>query len=166
MDYVVTNALCPAELIHHTRYTAMCVNYNDFEQVLHRHLHSESIITHSRSPSIYHELTALDGIKYDWELLQELIWACSPHINGIFQNWRASIHQLIYSVNTLILTYYHLVQDLLREILLSQDTTGMLYELIYHFVNIVCNNGDHGYISDSRCVSQHALSNAFAIYIP
>jgi hypothetical protein len=53
MIYLATTVLCPPDLVHHHCYTAMHVNYNAFGQVLHCHLHSESIIMHSHSADVY-----------------------------------------------------------------------------------------------------------------
>jgi hypothetical protein len=47
--------------------------------------------------------------------------------------------------NDMIVRYYHKVHKLSREIILSQDATGMQHELLHHFVQSLCHNGDHGF---------------------
>jgi hypothetical protein len=84
LDYLVTTTLCPPTLRGHPRYSSMCINFNAFGLVLHRFMWSRAPITFSRSPSAYHELNVLRHVTCGWTLFQELIWACSPHMNGSF----------------------------------------------------------------------------------
>jgi hypothetical protein len=67
-------------------------------------------------------------------------------MNGLFHDYHSTIiSQLVPSANSMIVTCYHLIQDLSREITLSLDSTGMHHELMYHFVYVLCKIGDHGY---------------------
>jgi hypothetical protein len=112
----------------------MCINYNAYGQVLHRFLHNDTAITHDSSPLAYYELTALDHIACGWKLLQEWILACNPHMSVTCHDCRALIHQLLSLANELIVTYYHHVYKVSREITLSHNATGMQHELLLHFV--------------------------------
>jgi hypothetical protein len=145
VDYLLTTSLCPPEIVHHPRYQAMCINYNAYGQLLHRFLHNDTAITHDSSPLSYHELTALDNISCGWKLLQECIWACSPHMSGTYSDYRALVRQLLPLANELIVTYYHRVYELSREIRMSHIATGMQHELLHCFVQTLSLNGDHGY---------------------
>jgi hypothetical protein len=124
----------------------MCITYNDYGQVIHRFSCSDTAISYDRSPLAYHELTDLDNLKCGWKLLQEWIWACSPHIRGTYHDYRALIHQMLPLANKLIVVYYRRAYELSREIILSHDATGMEHELLHHFVQTLSRNGEHGYI--------------------
>jgi hypothetical protein len=62
----------------------MYINFTAFGLVLHRFMRIRALIMFNRSPSAYHELTALRYVTRGWTLFQELVWACSPHMNGSF----------------------------------------------------------------------------------
>jgi hypothetical protein len=133
-SYLLTTFLCPPEMTHHPRYTTMRVTYNMYGQMLYRHLHSATIIDFSLCPNAYHELAALDSIKCGGQLLQEWVWSCSPHMNGLFRDFRHEIRQVLPVANELSFLFYHRTQDLAREIVLSLDATGMQHGLLHHFI--------------------------------
>jgi hypothetical protein len=70
LDYLINATLFPPELCGHPRYTMMCINFNAFGLVLHRFLWVGTPITFGRSPTAYHELTALRHITCGWTILQ------------------------------------------------------------------------------------------------
>jgi hypothetical protein len=47
--------------------------------------------------------------------------------------------------NETILAYFQRTQDLSREITLSRDASGMLHELLHHFLQALYANGDSGF---------------------
>jgi hypothetical protein len=47
--------------------------------------------------------------------------------------------------NETILAYSQRTQDLSREITLTRDASGMLHELLHHFLQALCGNGDSGF---------------------
>jgi hypothetical protein len=47
--------------------------------------------------------------------------------------------------NETILAYFQRTQDLSREITLARDTSGMLHELLHHFLQALCANRDSGF---------------------
>jgi hypothetical protein len=47
--------------------------------------------------------------------------------------------------NETILAYFQRTQDLSREITLTRDASGMLHELLHHFLQALCANGDSGF---------------------
>jgi hypothetical protein len=47
--------------------------------------------------------------------------------------------------NETILAYFQRTQDLSREITLARDASGMLHELLHHFLQSLCANGDSGF---------------------
>jgi hypothetical protein len=65
----------------------MCVSYNAYGQVLHRYLQTDVAFAKDLNPTASHELTALDSIHCGWQLFQEWVWACSPHMNGVFRDF-------------------------------------------------------------------------------
>jgi hypothetical protein len=73
----------------------VCINYNAFGLVLHRYLWSGIPVTFGPSPTVYHELAPFRQIKCGWTLLQEFVWACSPHMNGSFRDYRLDIRACI-----------------------------------------------------------------------
>jgi hypothetical protein len=44
-----------------------------------------------------------------------------------------------------ILAYFQRTQDLSREITLARDASGMLHELLHHFLQALCAHGDSGF---------------------
>jgi hypothetical protein len=122
----------------------MCINFNAFGLVLHRFMWSRAPITFSRSPSAYHELTALRHVTCGWTLFQELIWACSPHMNGSFRDYRSDIRLCLPQAQELIASFFLRIQELSHEIELSRDCSGMQHELLHHFVQILGKNTDAG----------------------
>jgi hypothetical protein len=146
---MLTKSMCPPELKHHPNYTTMGVNYNAYGQVLYRYLHWDATISMTSCPSAYYELTSHDTIKCGWQLLQEWIWSCSPHMNGHYQYFRLQINDILPVANKMIFTFYHRAQELSHYIQLSCDTIGIQHEFMYHLVQGLCCNGNYGFTNNT-----------------
>jgi hypothetical protein len=122
----------------------MCINYNAFGLVLHPFLWNGIPITFANSPKAYHELTAPCHITCVWTLFQELLWSCTPHMNGQFRDYRRAIH-LCVSVSGVLIEFYFLrIQELSHEVLLSHAVLGIQHELLHHFVKTLSQNTNAG----------------------
>jgi hypothetical protein len=142
LDYLIAMMLCPPTLQVHPRYSSMCINVNAFGLVLSRFMWSRAPITFSRSPSAYRELTALHHITCGWTLFQELIWACSPRMNGSFRDYHCDIRVCLPKAQELIASFFLRIQKLAHEIVFSCDFSGMQHELLHHFVQVLGKNMD------------------------
>jgi hypothetical protein len=111
-EYLLTTALCPPELAGHLHYTTMCINYNDYGQMVYRYTHSTGTINFTSCPHAFHELPALDSIKCGWQFLHEWIWTCSPQMNAPYFYYRLQLRELLHVANEMIVTFYHRVQEL------------------------------------------------------
>jgi hypothetical protein len=126
----------------------MCITYNAYGQVLYRHLYSDNVVSTTDCLNYVHELTALDATICGWQILQEWVWACNPHIDGPFCNYHLQIQVVLPIVNEMIVAFYHRVHYLSHEIQLSRNATGMQHELMHNLVQFLICNGDYGFTSN------------------
>jgi hypothetical protein len=105
---------------------------------------NDTMLSLARIPDAFHALTALRHVTCGCTLFQELVWTCSPHMNGLFMEYKQHSHACLPVSGELIAVYYQRVQYLSREIELSRDVSGMQHELLRHVVNILSQNGDSG----------------------
>jgi hypothetical protein len=96
------------------------------------------------SPDAFHALTALQHVTCGWTLFKELVWTCSPHMNGSFKDYRQNIRARLPVSSESTALYFQRIQDLSREIDLSHNVSGMQHELLYHCFHILSQNGDSG----------------------
>jgi hypothetical protein len=96
------------------------------------------------SPNSYNELTALRHITCGCTLLQEFMWACSPHMNGPFRDYHQDIHICLPKATELIVLYFLRIQELSLEIFLGRYISGMQHKLLHHFVHNLIQNLDSG----------------------
>jgi hypothetical protein len=120
----------------------MSINYTTFDQVLLSYLWSGNPLSFDVCPNTYHEFTALRHVSCGWNLFQELVWACSTHMNGQFRDFHHDIRSCLPTSQERIALYFQRVQDLSHEIFLSREVSGMKHELLHHFVHILSQNGD------------------------
>jgi hypothetical protein len=122
----------------------MCITFNTFGLVMHRFLCSGTPIKFGNSPASYHELTAFHHLDCGWTLLQELTWACSPHMNRPFRDYQLNIRLCLPNAHELISLFFLRIQELSHDITLSRDCSGMQHELLHHFVTVLGKNMDTG----------------------
>jgi hypothetical protein len=69
-------------------------------------------------------------------------------MSGTYHDYRALVCQLLPLANDLTINkycrIYELSRELSREILFSNEPTGMHHKLLHHFMQALSHNGDHG----------------------
>jgi hypothetical protein len=145
LHYSLLESIYPQSLSVHPRFQYLCCNVDAYGHILYLHLQSPSVISAERCPLAYQECIALRSVTCDWSLFQELIFVCSPHLRGTFRDYRLNIQQILPVHNETILVYFQRTQDLSREITLARDASGMLHELLHHFLQALCANGESGF---------------------
>jgi hypothetical protein len=116
-----------------------------YGHILYLHLQSPLVISDERCPLAYQEFIALCSVTCGWSLFKELVFACSPHLRGTFRDYRLNIWQMLPVHNETILAYFQRTPDLSRKVTLARDASGMLHELLHHFLQALCANGDIGF---------------------
>jgi hypothetical protein len=65
-------------------------------------------------------------------------------MNGSFRDYRFDICTCTPNAQELVELFFLRVQELLHEITLSRDQSGMQHELLHHFVQVLGKNSDSG----------------------
>jgi hypothetical protein len=157
LHYSLMKSICAQSLSAHPRFQDLCCNVDAYGHILYLHLQSPLVISAERCPLAYQEFNALHSVTCGWSLFQELVFARSPHLRGTFHDYQLNIRQMLPVHNETILAYFQRTQDISREITLARDASDMLHELLHHFLQALCENGDSGFTRTTLSSFDHTI---------